>query len=148
MHESSLARAALPGGAMVLGIPLRPYSVGHELLLISDFGFEFPDLSRLAAAVWICASRWSELKKARGFWSGIKLSLFRRRIRRSLGEGGEVFFQEELRKFMKYLEEGRLEFPLNDCSRPGTKSARPAGAPFCLRLHQFLIGLGLEEEAA
>ena len=134
MHEPALARAALPAPTVCLGMLLRPYSLGHELWLIRESNAALRGaVEGLPAAVLICSQTWTELESMRRDWLlPLKLALWKRRTRRA-------DLQKELCKFATYRTEGLLEFPLSEVSRPDCGTQRLSGAPFILRLQQWLM---------
>jgi hypothetical protein len=140
MHEAALAQAALPAPTLCFGLELRPYSLGHELFLIRELNplLTCSDLSRvtradLAQAVLICCQSFEECKRMHSDWFiGLKITLWRRRVQK-------MNFGRELQGFLDYRASGSLEFPLTERVRCGASPGRPAGAPFLLRLHQFLV---------
>jgi hypothetical protein len=160
MHEAALARAALPAPTEVLGMALQDYSIGHEVYLQR----EAPEIQSLTpkdqspearealvTAVLICCQSWEDNRgMARDWLLGLKLAIWRRRLRRMVKRQGSKFWQEQLERFQAYREAGSLEFPLSEIirSRSGPEP-RPPGSPFLLRLHQFLVlKLGLSQAAA
>lgn len=141
MHEPLLALAALPAPTVVLGMLLRPYSLGHELFLIRE-GSPFapgatqkPELGDLYRAVLICCQTWQETREMPFEpLATLKLWLWKKRM------GSGVDFDAERAAFLSYQAQGSLEFPLSDVARPGRGSApRIAGSPFLLRLHGFVM---------
>lgn len=149
MHERLLARAAWPAPVSVMGLLLKPYSLGHELLLTrtenrlalgphlapsdppAPSEATYHDLS---SAVWICCQSWKENQRA-SFDPLIRLKLWiwRKRCRK-------LNFERELLGFLQYRAAGSLEFPLSDTTKPGTgRPPRIPGAPFLIRLHQFKV---------
>src|SRR5262245_46799270 len=121
MHEEILARAAMPLPRVVLGLLLRPYSLGHELLI--QTGPKFDTLEgALAGAVLICSNTWEQNTRLQtDIFSRLKLWLWRKRCRKF------NFFRESA-EFAKYREEGSLEFPLSDISDPDAPNGRMLGA--------------------
>ncbi len=94
MHESLLARAALPSPTVCLGLLLRPFSLGHLVWLER----EQPDIlsasprlrvsasaaAALPAAVLICCQGWQENSRTvHDRLLPLKLSLWRWRVRRA-----------------------------------------------------------------
>jgi hypothetical protein len=139
MHEPLLAQAALPAPVRICGIPLAPYSLGHELFLIrenSPFIFGGTVLPQdLFEAVWICSGSFDDCRRAPHTWTYLlKLWLLKRRIARCDN------FEREAESFRQYRESGTLEFPISELPRPGESGPppRPAGAPYLLRLHDFV----------
>jgi hypothetical protein len=148
MHEPLLALAALPAQAAVCGIPLRDYSLGHEVFLTREsnaFTLDFDEHGRireklpeifhgdLLEAVWICSSTWLECKQASASWSYLlKLWLLKRKVKR-------CNIAREAAAFREYRNMGSLMFPLSDITDPRKPTPRPPGAPWILRLHAFLV---------
>jgi hypothetical protein len=136
MHESLFASAALPAPVRVCGLPLRPFSIGHSLHLIrseSPFVTGEPILpGDVFTAVWICASTWKELLY-RDYLHVLKLKLLRRKVAKS-------DHAETDKELVAYFKNGALELPNSEIYVPTRdKSGREAGAPFLLRLQQFLM---------
>jgi hypothetical protein len=157
MHEAALAAAALPAPAFVLGMELRPYSIGHEIFLIresnplalygesSRHGGSVPVLPSsaparpsdirpsLAQAVLICCQSFEESRRiCREWFAPLKLSLWRRRV-------AKLDTSTELVKFREYQLFGSLDFKHSSVVKPGQTISRTPGSPFLLRLYQFLI---------
>lgn len=149
MHEAAFARAALPAPIRVLGLTLRPYSLGHELWLLKSEtrdpkteGSPKPEIRSaddearraLISAVLVCCHSWDELASdKRDILLGFKMRIWGRRL-------SKLNLARERAAFQAYREAGNLDFPLSDIIRPGSGgSARPPGAPYLLRLHQFLV---------
>lgn len=147
MHEPLLAQAALPAPEIVLGMLLRPYSIGHELFLIRErsplLTSAAASRSALSRAVLICSTSWEEGRHIPfERFLGLKFWIWRRRTR-NLPLNGEIV------AFRRYRRAGSLEFPLADTIRPSGTPPRPPGAPFLLRLQQWLmITLNLSESQA
>lgn len=165
----------MPQPVVCLGMLLRPYSIGHHLLLIRDGLLESePDLPHLAQAVLICCQTWRENERM-GFDAllDLKLWIWRRRIRSNvrrstsnaqrsmgaaplpLGVGSwklkvGSYLESQLAIFRAYIESGNAEFRISDAPRAeALSSPRLPGSPFILRLQQWLMTeLGLSEEAA
>lgn len=141
MHEPLLAQAALPAPRVVLGMLLRPYSLGHDVWLVREGSQLHPDSTRQATlpdlfrAVLICCQTWEESKAMPFDWfAGLKLWLWRKRL------GRKIDFLAELASFREYQTFGSLEFPLSDVAQPSRGPApRAPGSPFVLRLHQWLM---------
>jgi hypothetical protein len=147
MHEAALVSAALPAPTNVLGLLLQPYALGHELFLIREQNplatvgagpesWEQARLPDLAQAVLICCQGWEANRRAwRDPLITLKLWLWGRRVRRAE-------FGDALIAFRAYQLVGSQEFPesptLEEPSKYGP-APRVLGAPFLLRLHQFLV---------
>jgi len=138
MHERLLSEAARPTPQVVLGMLLRPYSLGHELWL-TKLGNPLAESSEctpreLAEAVLICSQSWRENERmAFDFWIGLKLKIWKHRV-------GRMNLVEETKKFVAYRNNGSMEFPISVVEEPsrGT-SPRIPGCPFLLRLQQWLM---------
>ncbi len=138
MHEQTLAKAAAPAPTVVLGLLLKPYSLGHDVRLtglgnpLSDSDKATP--RQLSAAVMICSQTWRECERMP--WDPLirlKLWLWRRRAR-------GLDFKTELARFIRYRNEGSLEFPGSGVSRNNSSGdCRVAGTPLVLRIQQFLM---------
>ena len=143
MHEQPLGRAAAPAPAIVLGMLLDPYSIGHELLLYRQGNplADQPKGSRddLWKAVLICCQSWRE-NNGMVFDPLLKFKLwsmgFRKRFSPSLRR---ITFEQELKTFIQYRDAGSLEFPLSEVARPDRGPApRVPGCPFTLRMWAFV----------
>ncbi len=139
MHERQLARAAYPKQAVILSVALRPYSLGHQLLLVREENAFAPESTAepthydLALAVFICSNSWAQNIKAQTEWlTGLKLSLLRWRIRE------KNFLREAwaFRQYQAFSDRGFRPSEITDPDR--TKSTRVLGAPPILRLAQFM----------
>ena len=114
MHEALLARAARPAPAIVLGLLMRPFSIGHHVLLIREGNplAESNDASavKVAEAALICSQSWEE--NARMPFDpliGFKLWIWKRRVKAKIGN-----MAAELLNFIQYRNEGSLEFPISE----------------------------------
>ena len=148
MHEPLLRRAANPAPYRILGLVLKPYSIGHALLLEEESHTNLPMPVALAAAVWICANSWAENRRMRlSLWSNIKLDIWSWRCRR-----GRFDFKAEHEAFRRYVRDGSLHFPISEITIVGGElggDPRPSGAPFLLSLQQFIMmKAGKSEEEA
>ncbi len=138
MHEAAYAQAALPAPARVLGLNLKPYSLGHELLLIRENNplstvsgvVNTGDLiDALPAAAMFCHQNFTQNLAMNGDrFIGLKLWLWNKRLGRFNG-------LSELAKFIEYRRAGTLSLPDEAAS---SQPSRPPGAPFLLSLHQFI----------
>lgn len=137
MHERLLSEAARPDPKVVLGMLLRPYSLGHELWL-AKFGNPLSDSDKatptqLSEAVLVCSHTWRQMDRLP--WDPIinlKLWIWKRRSR-------HLDFKSELAKFTSYRTKGSLEFQLSEITDPSRGSSRLPGTPFLLRLQQWLM---------
>lgn len=134
MHEAALAQAALPAPVRCLGKQLLPYSLGHELWLAREnCSVLRGSIEGLPTAVLICSSRWSELSVLHSQrWLGLDMRLWKLRTRR-------MDVAAELKKFIQYRNDGLLEFPVSEIIDTERTASRMPGAPFILRLQQWLM---------
>lgn len=147
MHEAALARAALPPTRICLGLLLRPFSLGHFVVLLrrgvldDQFNIRIWDLP---GAVLVCSQNWRENTQQDDRWLGLKLRLWSWRSRKADAKA-------ELDIFGDYLKQGTLELPLSEVTMVNgeNKVARPPGTPLVLILQQWLMThFGLSEERA
>lgn len=143
MHETLLARAARPAPTIVLGLLMRPYSIGHQLLLIREGNplaeSNETDPSKLAEAALICSQSWTQVSSMPfDPLIGFKLWLWGFRVRRKL-----KFITRELQMFVDYRNSGSLAFqPSEFTDTPDSSSVKPKpprGTPPLLILQQFLV---------
>jgi hypothetical protein len=119
---------------------MRPYSLGHELHLLREDnplvsgGINAnPRREDLAQAVLVCSQTFEECRRMNSDWLlPLKGWLWRRRVRK-LPTGPHV------QAFLEYRQDGMREFPPSSTPRSDSSPGRPAGAPFLLRLYQFLV---------
>ncbi len=136
MHEQLLAQAAVGAPTSILGLALRPYSLGHELWLIRQnnplvAGGQVSRAS-LFEAILICCEDWQGASAMNTDWlMPLKLWIWRKRTRKQI----TALAVEE---FRHYRAMGSLCFKVNG-AQSGQKTPRPPGAPFLLRLHMFLM---------
>src|SRR5947209_2778814 len=112
MHEALLARAARPAPVIVLGLLMRPFSIGHYLLLIRE-GNPLADSTKASAfkvaeAALICSQTWTESARM-PFDSIIRLKLWLWKLRTRKAD-----FAAELLSFVVYRDSGCLELPMSD----------------------------------
>jgi hypothetical protein len=102
-----------------------------------------PELPEFVAAVMICANTWAENVGIRRDWLiGLKMRIWRWRRRK-------MDYNVELSKFIDYLVDGSLQFPLSNTVKPGKQTPRLPGSPFLLRLHSHIMShLRLSESDA
>jgi len=146
MHESLLARAARPALVVILGLLMRPFSIGHKLLLVREGNPLAEDndapAEKLAEAALLCSQSWTQ--SARMPFDPLirfKLWLWGIRVRRLLKKQG-VYSQ--LKAFVDYRNAGSMAFAPSDfIERPdssnGMKPRPPRGTPPILILQQFLV---------
>jgi hypothetical protein len=138
MHEAAFSQAALPAPARVLGLNLKPYSLGHELWLTREqnplsLSFNGQNaavlVSGLPAASLICSQNFAQIHAMNGdFWIGLKLKLWSCRLKK-------LNLATELAAFLEYRTRGTLAFPDEPAS--GEKG-RAFGAPLLLCLFEFV----------
>ncbi len=144
MHDAAFAQAAAPAPVRLLKLELRPYSIGHELLLRSKAESPDSDSRKILELMWavlICSHSWEEYFRLRKQWlMGLKVWLWGRRIR------NEDFNRAAL-ELAAYRRAGST-WPPN--KTPNDREAsRVPGSPFLLRLHRFVMReLGKSEAEA
>ena len=127
----------------VLGLAMRPYSLGHELWLIrqsNPFALFAESPSHLTVpakfpeAVLICSQSFEEAGAMNSDWLiRLKLKLWNRRTAHM-----NLFTEADI--FRKYQSEGALRFPCNPPKQSSDSApSRYVGAPFLIRVHQFLV---------
>lgn len=132
MQDENYFKAVLPKPAVCLKLPLRPFSIGHYLLLARArspfvYGDRAPTFSDLMEAVFICAGTFEEGRRLHEDpLARLKIWIWGKRIRKA------DIVREEI-KFHEYLTNSMIEPDL----RPG--SGRTPGSPWLLRLKQFLV---------
>lgn len=136
MHEAALAQAALPQPTYVLGLRMRPYSIGHELWLIRrgnillSGGFTKRDVYDAALA---CSETWEGIKKlSEDKLLLLKCVLWRWKTR-------NVNFEEHAKAFIQYRALGSICFEVDSSLSKGFEYGRQPGAPFLLRLASLLV---------
>lgn len=149
MHDAAYSQAALPAPARVLGLNLRPYSLGHELWLIREqnpLAVQSGEtvasklVAALPAAVLFCSQTFEQISAMnRDRFISLKLWLWNLRLRRHDG-------LSELASFLEYRTRGSLAFP--DEPADGRQSSRPLGAPFLLSLYNYLRAAGDTDSGA
>jgi hypothetical protein len=143
MHETDYSRLYLQRPAVILGLRLRTYSLAHELWLTArdnpllrahDTAADY-SAALLEAAV-ICHHDAAGLRKMdRDLWIRWKLRLLNRRARKLTAQALAL----ELGKFMAWRARGSTFPPLEEIPNHSRQPSPPSGAPFILRLEQFLI---------
>lgn len=151
MHEAAFSRAARPAPVVVLGLLMRPYSIGHYTLLIREGNpmaeSDKATPAQLAEAALLCAQTWEQ--SARMPFDpliGFKLWIWKLRVR-----GTIKMFPVELQNFIDYRNAGSLELPMSEWPHPSRSQGsqrRPQGTPFLLQLWHFLRVSGETEAAA
>jgi len=165
MHEAALARAAQPVPVIVLGMLLRPFSIGHILQFhregivdAASRGIMTPQ--ELTSAVLICCQSWEQSAGIeRDTFLPLKMWAWKKRVewaakrnakRRTAAGLLPDYFPGERDTFNAYLIAGSADFPISDTPRNDRSSpSRIPGAPFILRLQQWLMTrFGITEAAA
>jgi hypothetical protein len=138
MHDVALALATLPAPTRIFGLPMRPYSLGHELQLIRESNSLLSGGSanvpriEFAQAVLICSQTFEECRRINFDWlAGIKIAAWRWRMR-------NVDHDPHVQAFINYRRDGSRFLPQGRQTIAGSGSVKVAGAPFLLRLYQFL----------
>lgn len=138
MHELAFSDAVKPGRSIILRLVMRPYSVGHEILLLNKRnaflmkGFDELPLENkvfaLSEAALIC--RDTRIVSFR-LWEWLNR---------------KTNWEREIWKFRTYLHAGSGSPPVESID---AKEGRELGAPFHASLIQFLIAkLGMSEAQA
>lgn len=149
MHDMAFAAATRPKPVVVLGLLLRTYSIGHEVLLQnsgnplvcldkSDFDALPPSeqVAALAKAALVCSRSWSQNHKPQRW-----LRLWAWTQRKSN-------YPQEIDAFLTYRAEGSTFPPPPDeevesmlgTSKPD-ESSRLLGSPFLARLYNYVCAL-------
>lgn len=155
MHEAALSRAAQPVPVVVLGMLLRPLSVGHVLQFSRDETLSGVvhgslDPSQVTAAVLICCQNWEQSSGIdHDRFLALKLWVWKRRVfraarlhekRKSAGLESGYYFAKETAKFNQYLRDGSEEFSISDfVGNDSNSGGRCPGSPWILRLQQWLM---------
>jgi hypothetical protein len=144
MHEFLFADAARPSDRVVLKLLMRPYSVGHELLLLKqrnpllspsfDALLESRKREAVLQAANVCNQTWAENLFTPGTWWE------KRRYRRNWEKWDlavqDVDWETEIMAMRDYMSKGSLGPPIEVADGP---AGRAPGAPFHAGLIQFLI---------
>lgn len=138
MHEKLFSDAAFAEGATVLKLALRPFSIGHEILLFKTSNplatytpESFKELGervqrqKLFSAVFICERTWKQ-NHAPVQW--LRLTTF---FRRKCDTANEV------EKFQAYRNSGCADFPITQQPRIKGVPYHYFGAPGAARLLMF-----------
>ena len=147
MHEIVFAKSAMPERVTVLNLLMRPYSIGHELLLqgrtnplvtYSRASFrELPEKEqrgKLFSAAFICERTWTENQRP------IRWMATTIHFRRHLATLAEV------EKFQDYRAAGMQEFPTVPMPKVPHAPYHYFGAPEMARLLLFVTRNGLHRE--
>lgn len=149
MQDTNFAHAIRPLPVCILKLPLRNYSLSHELFLLREknaFLLKSPadfavmsvasQIFALNRAVWICSNTHSQNESEH--FIRLKSWIIEFRNRRLSGPDYAI----EITKMWQYLSLGR------GCPRlskrvleAGDKSGRPFGAPLLGQLHHFVLTL-------
>lgn len=144
MHDAAFARAAVQPPVRLLRLLLKPYAIGHELILLnSQLRLPTPkptqiltptgwDRVRLYRAVLegvvICSQSWAENQRP-GAWGTLKTWLWCRWVWKQDLDAAIDLFRE-------YREAGSSWPPSQP---PSDAAGRTPGSPFLLRLHRFIM---------
>ncbi len=140
MHDTILSDAFAPEPVTVLGLPLLPYAIGHELMLIRKRSrllfYKLDDLCKLqveekarclAEAVLVC---YRDGDKAASKLAGNQ-ARWARMVK-------DLNLNEELRKFTKYREDGTRDLPAEKMPRQQGTPFHYFGAPEMARLINYV----------
>ncbi|HEX5242201.1 MAG TPA: hypothetical protein VFW23_02985 [Tepidisphaeraceae bacterium] len=152
-HELAFADAAQPARRFILGLALRPYTLGHEIILtarrnalqFANF-HELPDAEKfraLALAVDVCSQSWSENNFAprqgmalTHYWERWKSRRVWRKWRRYLDGLTEAQWKQAVADFLEYRSKGCAVAKVYPGDGP---AGRELGAPVQAALLQFLV---------
>lgn len=145
MHDLQFADSIRPAPVICLRLPLLPYTIGHELLLLQQRNpflifseTEFNQLSALEQcralgdAVLICCRDWEANKKPH-LWVGLWAWTNRK-----------ANYPLEIAEFRNYLNAGRALLPVPEkeadeiANGENKDKGRELGAPFLAQLINFL----------
>ena len=148
MHDATFAAATRPARFAVLGLPMLPYSIGHELLLLSKGnpilfdGFEklneVEQCRAVIQAVLICSRDWQDNQKPHRW-----LRLWRWMNRKAN-------YPLAIADFKNYRAAGSLFPPVPDetvsmmaAQEPPdeNKKGRELGSPYMARLYSFVAAM-------
>lgn len=156
-HDAAFADAARPMRCVILRLALRPYSIGHEIILqqklnplLSPDFFKLPETKQRQALIWavdICSQTWAENNSTPSTW------LERWRHNRAWNKWEkatnaltEIDWRIAIADFINYRNAG-LQAPKVEPTEGA--SGRTMGAPFLASLIQFLIQkMGKTEDRA
>lgn len=146
MNEDAFARAALPAATRILGFALRPYSIGHELILIRSGnamikqGERFDDLVKcLPEAVAVCSRDWhGYLNRGRERFVSFKFMRLSAALR-------AYHLPDEILRFIRYYVDGSCGFRTQPRQSHDGSLGRYLGTPNLLLLHQFALSLPTAE---
>jgi hypothetical protein len=149
MHDALFAGAARPARYVILGLPMKSYSIGHELLLLESCnpilfnGFDSLDkvTQRQAAirASLICSQDWCRNHRAHRW-----LKLWRWKNR-------NADYPLAIAYFRNFRKSGSLFPPTPDkeadgiANGPGEKKGRELGGPYLARLYNFVAAFPASE---
>lgn len=145
MHETAFAVAARPARFSILGLLLKPYSIGHEIILLqkenalifSNFDSCSESVKNLAIseAALICSQSWVENNnppKWMGLWSFLNR---------------KPDYKLAISRFKHYRAQSSMFPPLPDkeaegihaqMNREPQRRGRELGSPYLARLYNFL----------
>lgn len=162
MHDLAFADAARPRKVVVLGVPLMPYTIGHEILLcqaqspliyLSPESFDkLGDEERMrsvASVATICSRTWREANCGGMFIPKVKI--FGPKVKRGILVRTGTDWESEIKTVREYLEKGRYLLPPPDreadhiCSKTNGYSSsndmkgRSFGAPLVAQMINFCL---------
>ncbi len=140
-----LLRAAVPNPPRILGLQLKPYSLGHDLILTAlenKFLEADRSIDDLFIGVFVCSQSWSEWGRwSNSRWLPVSLRIWRWFIRTK-------DIRDAFNLFENYLELGR-DCPDINMPVAAVGKASSFGSPWQERLKIFLVcKLGLTENEA
>lgn len=146
MSLDRYSEAALPDGYTVLGVPLRPFSLGHELLLararspfvIPAEADRLPGLADLLIAVFVCSRDFSTARKALARRLPAAWKLFAWGVTALISQRPAIILRHASR-FRSYLADAGSR-PV--AWQPRDRSGRPSGIPELAAVKLTLLRAG------
>ena len=163
MFDLALADAARPAKARILGLGLLPYSIGHEITLLSERNpllFKSPSFEDLeppakavavTRAVYVCCSTWAELNFSPENWLRAKVFLWndrrfvkawkRRNRNPDYALAGQQWkeYRDEAFKFPAGPDKEAAEIHDDSIGAGGQGRGRMLGGSWLARLIAFLV---------
>jgi hypothetical protein len=170
MHDAQFAAAARPARCVILGLPMLPYSIGHEITLVakcnalvfsdSDKVPEYELRTALIQAADICSQGWHEYEDnslsiaSNPHWYQLRLLIKKIRFLKAWGKWMKVVerfnFEDEKAKFIEYRKIGSdfPPIPTDEHYKMANgeefgENSRSYGSSYFARLINFIGGLGL-----
>ena len=146
MHEHELSLSIIPKRYEVFGLPMRDYSIGHEIILTREQNPFLEDVQlierdKVAEAAFVCCQTWSENRDSSAAltWLKIKAWAFRTRKRNATTEA---------LKFIAYRNESLALPKHHPAELPKGSTYRMTGTPMIFQLLRFVMSMGHTEARA